>query len=133
MTLAEVAQRAVREHERRVDHDIALRVGDLPADAPVVAKIGLYRVLQEALSNASRHAGGAGIEVELSPLDGAVCLEVRDRGPGFDAGAVRPEALGIAGMRERAELLGGTFAINPRPDGGTAVRLTLPLREAVAL
>jgi signal transduction histidine kinase len=103
------------------------------AEAPVVAKIGVYRVLQEALSNAARHAAGAAIEVRLSGDDGDVQLEVRDRGPGFDPGTVRSDALGLAGMRERAELLGGTFEIGPRDDGpGTRIRLSLLLRMAAS-
>lgn len=132
MSLAEVVSRAVREHERRTGQHVALVVADASADAPDVTKIGLYRVLQEALSNAARHAGGSAIEVELALVDESLRLEVRDRGPGFDAAAVRPDALGIAGMRERAELLGGSWEITAREGGGTCIRLTLPLPHGVA-
>jgi signal transduction histidine kinase len=132
MVLADVAKRAVREHQRQTGTSVQLVVPDMSADAPVVTKIGLYRVLQEALSNAARHAGGSEIEVELSLADDVVRLEVRDRGPGFDAAAVRPDALGLAGMRERAELLGGSWDITARDGGGTCIRLTLPARDAVA-
>jgi signal transduction histidine kinase len=129
LTVAQVVERGVREHERRTGQAVDLRVDGQWAEAPVVAKIGVYRVLQEALSNAARHAAGAAIEVRLSGDDGDVQLEVRDRGPGFDPGTVRSDALGLAGMRERAELLGGTFEIGPRDDGpGTRIRLSLPLR-----
>lgn len=130
LSIAEVAERAVREHERRTEQPVRLDITpDLP-DASVVTKIGLYRVLQEALSNAARHARGADVSVELSRSDDHVRLEVRDRGTGFDPAAIRPEALGVAGMRERAELLGGSFAIGPRDDGpGTIMRLTLPLES----
>ncbi len=126
MSLSEVARRAVREHERRTGQHVALVVPDEGAGAPVVTKIGLYRVLQEALSNAARHAAGSEIEVELSQVGDETRLEVRDRGPGFDPSMVRFDALGIAGMRERAELLGGTFDIAPRDGGGTRIRLALP-------
>jgi signal transduction histidine kinase len=131
MSLQEVVRRAAREHEGRTGQAVALALPDTIADAPVVTKIGLYRVLQEALSNATRHAAGSAIEVELAHLDDAVRLEVRDRGPGFDPATVRPDALGIAGMGERAELLGGTTEITPRERGGTCIRLTLPLHEGV--
>ena len=131
MSLPEVAKRAVREHERRTGKQVALSVPEMSDAAPVVTKIGLYRVLQEALSNATRHAGNSEIEVELTQADDRIHLEVRDRGPGFDATALRPGALGIAGMRERAELLGGTWEMMPRDGGGTTVALTLPLREGV--
>jgi signal transduction histidine kinase len=113
-------------------NDVTLVVPDDSIDAPVVTKIGLYRVLQEALSNATRHAAGSEIEVELAVGDDGLRLEVRDRGPGFDARAVRPDALGLAGMRERAELLGGSWEIMARAGGGTCIRLTLPLHEDVA-
>jgi signal transduction histidine kinase len=132
MSIAKVAKRAVREHERQLGNEVSLVVPDDSIDAPVVTKIGLYRVLQEALSNAARHATGSEIEVELAVADDGLRLEVRDRGPGFDAGAVRPDALGLAGMRERAELLGGSWEIAAREGGGTCIRLTLPLHEDVA-
>lgn len=127
---ADVAARAVREHQRRTAHQISLQVGALPHHVPDATKIALYRVLQEALSNASRHAGGAGIEVDLAADSDTITLEVRDRGPGLDEAAERAGALGVAGMRERADLLGGSFEISPQPDGrGTVVRLRLPIEE----
>jgi signal transduction histidine kinase len=132
MTLAQVVERGVREHERRTGQSVALELDDAPADAPIVVKIGLYRVLQEALSNAARHAAGAAIDVRLAGSGDDVRLDVRDRGPGFDPATIRPDALGLAGMRERAELLGGSFSIGFGEDGrGTRVSLSLPLREGV--
>lgn len=133
LTMAQVVERGAREHERRTGQPVRVSVTGSSADAPVVAKIGVYRVLQEALSNAARHAAGADIEVRLAHDKDMVRLEVRDRGPGFDPGSVRSDALGVAGMRERAELLGGTFEIGARDDGpGTAVLLALPLRMVAA-
>lgn len=130
LSVDEVVERAVVEHERRTGQRIRVEIGGTAAralDVPDVVKIGLYRVLQEALSNATRHAGGSGVEVELRAEESALHLEIRDRGPGFDPAAVRPEALGVAGMRERAELLGGSFAVGGRDGGGTVVALDLPL------
>ena len=127
LSLSDVAARAVREHERRTGQTVSLAVAELPADVPVVVKIAVYRVLQEALSNAMRHAGGAPVEVELGPSADGITLEVRDHGPGFDATAIRPDALGIAGMRERADLLGGSFEIAAQRGHGTVVRLDLPV------
>jgi signal transduction histidine kinase len=132
LNLTAVVERGVREHERRTGQAVELRVNGDPGDAPTVVKIGLYRVLQEALSNAARHAAGGGIEVELSGDGDDIRLEVRDRGPGFAPETVRTEALGVAGMRERAELLGGSFEIGPRTDGpGTRVVLVLPVTTEV--
>ncbi|HEX5014205.1 MAG TPA: sensor histidine kinase [Candidatus Limnocylindrales bacterium] len=132
LALAAVVERGVREHERRTGQKVDLTVTGDPGDAATVVKIGLYRVLQEALSNAARHAAGDAIEVALSRFGDDIRLEVRDRGPGFDPDAVRTGALGVAGMRERAELLGGSFEIGPRSDGrGTRVALSLPVTTAV--
>jgi signal transduction histidine kinase len=129
---AEVTKRAVREYERQTGKKVSLIVANVSADATVVTKIGLYRVLQEALSNAARHAGGSDLEVELSMTEDGLCLEVRDRGPGLDIAAVRPDALGLAGMRERAELLGGSWEIKGRDGGGTCIRLNLPVHDVAA-
>ncbi|MEI7743940.1 MAG: sensor histidine kinase [Chloroflexota bacterium] len=128
LSVAEVIERGVREHEKRTGVSVPLEAtGTDRRDVGVVVKIGLYRVLQEALSNARRHADGKEIAVRLDQGDTGITLEVADRGPGFDAGTVREGALGLAGMRERAELLGGTFAIASRDDGpGTRATLIVP-------
>src|ERR1700742_3493406 len=87
----------------------------------------LYRVAQEALHNALRHAGAGRITVALSRSPRRVILEVADDGNGFAPGA--PEGLGFASMRGRAEAVGGTLTIRSTPGGGTAVRLAVPLRR----
>ena len=129
MTVEAVVRRAVREHERRTGHGVGMAVDSVPANAPDVIKIGLFRVLQEALSNASRHAGGKDIEVVLAGTPTGIRLEVLDGGPGFNPDDIRSDALGLAGMRERAELLGGTFAVQRRETGGSIVELELPLDQ----
>jgi signal transduction histidine kinase len=131
LTVAEVVERGVREHERRTGQPVTLHVDGDGQPVEVVAKIGLYRVLQEALSNATRHGGGAAVEVSLHQEAGAIRLEVADRGPGFDPATVRDGSLGLAGMHERAELLGGEFRIEPRTDGpGTRVSFVVPTTSA---
>jgi signal transduction histidine kinase len=87
----------------------------------------LYRVAQEALHNALRHAGAGRITVALSRSPRRVILEVADDGAGFAPGA--PEGLGFASMRGRAEAVGGTLAIRSASGGGTTVRLAVPLRR----
>jgi len=95
---------------------------DLDDDAQLV----VYRVAQEALSNAARHSGAGRIEVRLRRSDGGgVTLEVTDDGCGF-AFAESESGLGIGGMRERALLVGGELTIESRPGRGTTVRLTVP-------
>jgi two-component system sensor histidine kinase UhpB len=95
---------------------------DLADDAQLV----VYRVAQEALSNAARHSGAAHIGVDLRRLeDGGVELEAADDGRGF-AFDESERGLGIAGMRERALLVGGELSIESRPGHGTTVHLTVP-------
>jgi two-component system sensor histidine kinase UhpB len=95
---------------------------DLDSDVQLV----VYRVAQEALSNAGRHSGARRIEVSLRNSSGEGAeLEVADDGRGF-AFDESEGGLGIAGMRERALLIGGELTIESRPGRGTTVRLTLP-------
>jgi two-component system sensor histidine kinase UhpB len=94
---------------------------DLGDDAQLV----VYRVAQEALSNAARHSGAAHVAVALRRGAEGVELTVADDGRGF-AFADSERGLGIAGMRERALLVGGELTIESRPDAGTTVRLTIP-------
>ena len=133
LSVAEVAERAVRDHERRSGTSVALTVEvDPPAGAPLPVKIALLRTLQEGLSNATRHGGGAGVCARVWIENGALCLEVSDEGPGFVPERVGTEAtahLGLAGMRERAELLGGSFRVESAPGRGTTVRVCWPLAE----
>jgi two-component system, NarL family, sensor histidine kinase UhpB len=90
------------------------------------AQLVVYRVAQEALSNAARHSGAKRIEVRLRRGDaGDVELEVADDGRGF-AFEESERGLGIGGMRERALLIGAELTIESRPGAGTTVRLTVP-------
>jgi two-component system, NarL family, sensor histidine kinase UhpB len=95
---------------------------DLSNDAQLV----VYRVAQEALSNAARHSGASKTSVSLRRReDGGVALDVADDGRGF-AFDESESGLGIAGMRERALLVGGELSIESRPGRGTTVHLTVP-------
>ncbi len=89
------------------------------------ASISLYRIVQECLTNASKHSGATEVAVDLERTpSGGARLVVADDGRGFDAAATRP-GLGLLGMRERSEALGGTFKAEARP--GSGVRLTIEL------
>jgi signal transduction histidine kinase len=89
------------------------------------AAIHVYRVVQEALNNVTRHSGAAEAWVRLRYSPASLELEVEDHGSGFAAQAVR-QGIGLVAMRERAELLGGTIEfVRPSP-GGTLIRLTVP-------
>lgn len=100
-----------------------------PADLPELVQVNVYRVAQEALTNARRHGGpDAEAEVRLRYGDDAVELEVTNTGRAVVA--LRP-GLGLVGMRERALASGGTLEAGPRPRGGFLVRLRVPLRTDV--
>jgi PAS domain S-box-containing protein len=100
------------------------------------AEMTLFRVAQEALSNVRKHAPRARVGVRLQRQDGTVWLEVRDSGPGFAASkpqpTIRGEHLGLVGMRERMQVVGGTLELRTRPNGGTTIRAVLPVNNVAA-
>jgi signal transduction histidine kinase len=98
---------------------------------PLSIDLASYRIVQEALTNARRHAPGADVDVEIAFREQLLHLHVRDHGPGAPAaGAV--EGHGLMGMRERAALAGGTFSFGPADGGGFEVDVTLPTAETAA-
>jgi two-component system sensor histidine kinase UhpB len=113
-------------------HDFATHTGlrvvrRFDADLPVLdqeTELVLYRVAQESLTNAARHADAERLEVGLSGADGAVTLTIADDGRGIEAAH---EGAGIRGMRERALLVGAALDITSAPGVGTRIRLTAPL------
>ncbi len=97
---------------------------------PNVIETTLYRVVQEAMNNVFKHAAAQSVSVSVERRGALVQAIVEDDGSGFDADLValqRPARLGIAGMRERAALAGGTLTIESSAGGGTTVRLQLPM------
>jgi signal transduction histidine kinase len=127
----EVITRAARSHEQRTGATVELSLSDQPCELSPSGKICAYRFVQEALSNAYRHAGGAGQAVRYACETGRAVVEVSDSGPGFDPTLTGPEALGLAGLRERVESLGGIFTIETS-EKGTTLRMVLDLEEAHA-
>ncbi len=116
---------------KQLDLDIAYERSGPSVHVDSVVGIQVYRVLQEALSNAARHSGVRRVEVRLRFAPARLELEVEDHGSG-----VRPQparrGLGLVAMRERAELVGGTLEIVRPEAGGTCVRLRVPLEAADA-
>ena len=100
-----------------------------PFTVEASAGVHIYRVLQEALNNISRHSGARDAWIRLKYTGNSLELEVEDHGSGFVAEKMQ-RGIGLVAMRERAELIGGTLAITPGPQGGTQVRLQIP-REKV--
>lgn len=125
---AEVASRAARDYKRKTRRQVKLMDEDAPEAAPVPVKITLYRLVQEALANGYRHAGGTGQSVRIWGDNGDLQIEIADTGIGFDTQNILGDGhLGLVGMRERVEVLGGTFSVHTSLGGGTRVHAIIPL------
>jgi signal transduction histidine kinase len=121
----------------RLAHTFAERSGiettvetHLEARLPAEIETTLYRVVQEALSNVVKHAAAEHVSVVVAQRGGTVAATVDDDGHGFDEGAVRADALGLTGMRERLALVGGTLELESAPGSGTTVAAQVPLAPA---
>jgi signal transduction histidine kinase len=112
-----------RAHGLKVDLQLHGRL-----ELASTVEMELYRIVQEALNNAVRHARAESITVGVDAGDGTVTITVRDDGVGFDpaARAIRERRLGLTSMRERAESLGGEFIVETAPGAGTTVRVEVP-------
>jgi len=128
LSLAETLQRAADDHERKTGVAVPLMLDNVQDAAPLPVKITLYRVLQESLANGFRHGGGRGQRVAVAGSAGQVSVEVADEGKGFDPNALKADGhFGLDWMRERVELLGGSFDVRSAVGRGTVVRVSLPL------
>jgi signal transduction histidine kinase len=99
-------------------------LGEEP-DLPLEAKEGLYRIAQEALNNAVRHAQASRVAIHLRQDNGKIVLSVKDNGIGFNTQIRYPGHIGLHTMRERAEKLGGVLDVKSAPGQGTHIRATL--------
>lgn len=130
LSLPETVIRVVRSHERRTGTEVTLELEDLPEQTALPLRITVYRLIQEALNNAFRHAGGVGQRVHVYSDQDQLIVEISDGGPGF-----KPEKavewdgqLGVSGMRERVESLGGSFEIESAVGKGATITAHLPLQ-----
>jgi signal transduction histidine kinase len=112
---------------RKAGLSVSLAVDGERAQLPGAVDVSAYRIVQEALTNALKHAGPARARVRVHCAGDAVTIEVRDDGSGTTGTASEPGGHGLVGMRERAAVLGGELRAGPEPGGGFAVRATLPL------
>jgi signal transduction histidine kinase len=126
IALREVIELAISSHERVTGTRVSRRLEALPETAPHSLKICVYRLVQEGLTNAFRHADGKGQEVSAS---GTHVLEVRvsDGGPGLAAASPAGPGLGLAGLRARIEAIGGRFEVSSMADCGTHLAASFDL------
>ena len=127
-TLARVSE--LVERAREAGLEAALRIEGEPVALPAGVELTGYRIVQEALTNALKHAGPARAGVTIRYDEREVVLEITDDGAGMHADPALQRAgggHGIVGMRERVSLYGGSVQAGPAPDGGFAVRARLPI------
>ncbi len=121
------------QHEDWSGQTVHLTIEMLPDEVSLPAKIAVYRIMQEALSNAYRHAEVNEIYVKVWERLNAVWLQVIDEGRGFEPpllhgprGTDLEEHIGLRGMRERVSLVGGRFHLYSRPGQGTQIMVKIP-------
>lgn len=121
-------RKAVERHLKRTETPVHVEISEMPEDAPLSTKITLFRVVQESLQNAFRHADGRDQRVRAWSDKSSIWVEVSDRGPGFDVAEAmaREDCLGLTGLRDRVSILGGRFRVDSDPASGTRVVACLP-------
>jgi signal transduction histidine kinase len=128
--LAEALERLAGRVAEETGITATATVTGTPRPLSADAEVTLLRVTQEALANVTRHAGAGRVAVTLSYMDGEAALDVRDDGAGFvpSADGHGPNGgLGLRGMRERVEALGGRLAVESAPGRGTTIAVTVPV------
>jgi signal transduction histidine kinase len=133
---------ALAESVRAAGLPVRLVIDGDGAALPAAVDVSAYRIVQEALTNVLKHAGSAHADVTISYVEDAVTIEVTDDGEGGRAvlgvpvmagagppGTADADGRGLTGMRERVALFGGDLRAGPRPGGGFAVRVRLPLGD----
>ena len=114
-----------REVSRRSEMEVSVESESVPEDLPDEYKIYIYRLVQEALTNAVRHSGARNAKVVVERLANSIVVRVTDDGRGFDP--VRSRGMGILGMEERVKHLGGTLRVESQPGRGATVAAELAL------
>jgi len=127
--IASAIEWQARRFEARTQIPCLVQVPDnLPA-LPDATAIGLFRILQESLTNVMRHAEAHTVELNLSLNNGVLCMSVADDGKGFDQRAERPASFGLVGMRERVLIMGGRLHLDSTLGEGTTLRIYIPLEQ----
>ena len=114
-----------RETSRRTGIDVRVTAENVDDSLPDAIRTCVYRVVQEALQNVSRHSGASHAKIEVRQSDGTLSLTIEDDGSGFDP--QRTRGMGLLGMEERVRQLGGRLEIRSAPVKGTAIRVSLPV------
>jgi PAS domain S-box-containing protein len=125
--LVGAAKNFCKEFSEQHKLEIDFQSHDLPTALPTDVSLSLFRVLQEALRNATKHSGLKRFEVRLWGSTGEINLTVSDLGAGFDQeAAMKSAGLGLTSMQERLRLVHGELSINSQPKGGTTIHARVP-------
>jgi signal transduction histidine kinase len=116
----------IRGVDVQLEVDLDYERGRAPTRPDPELETAIYRLVQEAVTNAVKHAGADLVSVSVREAEGVVTVRVRDEGHGFDT-SERPRGFGLVGMRERVESLGGALTIESAPGAGTTVTARLPV------
>jgi two-component system sensor histidine kinase UhpB len=128
--LAETLESLVADWQRRHPTiELSLRQ-DLPADLGPSVTLTIYRVVQEGLINALRHAQASRVEIDVHSDDARIVVTVTDNGVGMPAAWSRPGHFGLRGLADRVEQLGGVFTVQNRGDGGACLTADIPMTVA---
>ncbi len=132
MSLEECLRKVITLHGAKSDAEVAQFYQDLPQDIPLPIKICAYRFLQEGLNNAHRHGAAEKCRVSAYVQKDELIIALKDNGMGFrksTLGSGSGVHLGLTGLKDRIESLGGTFAINSELGVGTALKFSVSLNE----
>ena len=129
MSLREALLFMTSHHEKRTGTTVACDISDLPDKTPQVVTISLCRFVQEGLNNAFRHAQGRGQKLTVSWDGKAITVEVSDSGPGIRPleRTVDGGGMGLIGLMDRIESIGGAMSVTSRAGEGTQLRVTIPV------
>lgn len=118
----------VGEFEERSEMEVNLRIKLKEEDIKDDLKISLYRIIQESLTNVARHSHASKVIINFKRIQNNIQLEVIDNGIGIDEDEVhKPDSFGMIGMKERIQLIGGSFEVSGERGKGTTIKVTIPL------
>ncbi len=128
LDLIDTVSHVVHKHEQQTNTSVKLEIEGDHYETSLPVRITIYRLIQEALHNAHHHAPGTSHSVCVKSESDQILLEISDQGPGFDVQKImeNSDRLGINGMRERVESIGGRFDIESKIGHGTTIRARLP-------
>jgi signal transduction histidine kinase len=130
--LAAAVEWLTQSFSERTKVNCALEVSEPEPDLRDPLASAIFRIVQESLTNAAKHAKASQVKVGLKVDDHAVLVTISDDGVGFSVDNPRkPHSYGLLGLRERAYLLGGTAAITSEPGQGTTVKVEIPLQQEI--